>query len=365
MSSNPPFFTIGSSGSGYNINVNSLKFIGVTSSGIIVNDGSGICSSRLINGDDIPNNTITIDKIAPGVISNGAIYGYQGTTGATGYQGVTGPQGLQGAQGPQGAQGVTGVTGVTGNQGVTGPQGFQGATGQRGATGVTGLTGSRGETGPRGAQGATGATGPRGAQGVTGAPGTTGVTGTFNTLVTSAMIQPGAILSSHLSTTQPFYMLSDVIIGSTAIGYTGSGYKLQVYEDVANTALYGLTGRNPLVYFNGNVAINGNCSAVSFTTTSDYRIKDNVTEITKTVDELNPVMYRNKMTNNYDMGFIAHELQEHFPFLVNGKKDDINFQSVNYTGLVALLVKELKDVKNNLSFVKETIIKNINDLKSV
>jgi hypothetical protein len=45
------------------------------------------------------------------------------------------------------------------------------------------------------------------------------------------------------------------------------------------------------------------------------------------------------------MGFIAHEVQEIFPFLVNGEKDGKELQSINYTGFISLLVKEVQDLK--------------------
>jgi hypothetical protein len=45
------------------------------------------------------------------------------------------------------------------------------------------------------------------------------------------------------------------------------------------------------------------------------------------------------------MGLIAHELQEEFPFLVTGEKDGDEHQSVNYNGLIALLIKEVQELK--------------------
>jgi hypothetical protein len=57
------------------------------------------------------------------------------------------------------------------------------------------------------------------------------------------------------------------------------------------------------------------------------------------------------------MGFIAHEVQDLFPFLVTGVKDGSEIQTLNYNGFIALLVKEVQDLK------KENIrLKEINDL---
>jgi hypothetical protein len=38
-------------------------------------------------------------------------------------------------------------------------------------------------------------------------------------------------------------------------------------------------------------------------------------------------------------------VQEIFPFLVHGEKDDSQLQSLNYNGFIALLVKEIQELK--------------------
>ena len=53
------------------------------------------------------------------------------------------------------------------------------------------------------------------------------------------------------------------------------------------------------------------------------------------------------------MGLIAHEVQEIYPFLVNGEKDGEKFQSVNYTSLIALLIKEIKDLKARVKVLED------------
>ena len=70
-----------------------------------------------------------------------------------------------------------------------------------------------------------------------------------------------------------------------------------------------------------------------------------------TVDNLNPVTYTNTKTQKQDIGLIAHELQEHYPFLVNGTKDGEELQSVNYTGLIGILTKEIQSLKKEVSLM--------------
>jgi hypothetical protein len=55
------------------------------------------------------------------------------------------------------------------------------------------------------------------------------------------------------------------------------------------------------------------------------------------------------------MGFIAHELQKEFPFLVLGEKDGPEYQSVNYIGLIPLLVKEIQEQKKTLKSLMEEL----------
>jgi len=96
--------------------------------------------------------------------------------------------------------------------------------------------------------------------------------------------------------------------------------------------------------------ITGNVNATSYNTSSDYRIKENVKILdeTFTTDNLKPVTYFNNKTEKQDIGLIAHELQEIYPFLVTGEKDGENLQSVNYTGLIAILIKEIQELKERV-----------------
>ena len=55
------------------------------------------------------------------------------------------------------------------------------------------------------------------------------------------------------------------------------------------------------------------------------------------------------MSHNQDIGLIAHELQEQYPYLVFGEKDGINIQTVNYTGIVGILIHEIKILKDKVS----------------
>ena len=76
---------------------------------------------------------------------------------------------------------------------------------------------------------------------------------------------------------------------------------------------------------------------------------------TFTIDNLRPVTYTNTQSNKPDVGLIAHELQEEYPFMVTGKKDDETLQSVNYTALIGILIKEIQELKKTVSIMKTQI----------
>ena len=72
--------------------------------------------------------------------------------------------------------------------------------------------------------------------------------------------------------------------------------------------------------------ISGNGAGISYTSASDYRLKENVAPMTNAlgvVAQLKPCTYTWKYNDSAGQGFIAHELQEVFPDAVTGKKDDV------------------------------------------
>jgi hypothetical protein len=103
----------------------------------------------------------------------------------------------------------------------------------------------------------------------------------------------------------------------------------------------------------GTITSTGAITGLSINASSDYRIKENVVSLSDefTVDDLNPVIYQTKKNKETHIGFIAHELQEHYPYLVNGEKDGEEIQSVNYIGLIGVLVKEIQTLKQQVKML--------------
>jgi hypothetical protein len=141
------------------------------------------------------------------------------------------------------------------------------------------------------------------------------------------------------------------------------------YVASSTTGLYiqtisAVVATSPLLKITTPVVISNTCSATTFLLYSDYRIKENIKEISneelQNLDYLKPVKYFNTFNKQQEYGFIAHELQEYLPELVTGYKGSKDYQTVNYTGLIPILIKEIQDLKKEIKSVKEQL----NELKN-
>jgi hypothetical protein len=93
-------------------------------------------------------------------------------------------------------------------------------------------------------------------------------------------------------------------------------------------------------------------SAVSYNTTSDYRLKDDVQPMIGAlakVSALKPVTYKWKLDGVSAQGFIAHELQAVVPDCVTGEKDAVDaedkpiYQGIDVSFLVATLTAAIQE----------------------
>ena len=103
-------------------------------------------------------------------------------------------------------------------------------------------------------------------------------------------------------------------------------------------------------------------SNVLYQSNSDYRLKENVVEMTGALDrvsELKPSRY-NFISHPEEQidGFMAHELQEVVPQAVSGQKDEMNedgtpkYQGVDHSQIVPLLVGAIKELKAEIELLK-------------
>jgi hypothetical protein len=288
--------------------------------------------------------------------------GFPGTNAVNGSTGPTGPaaafDGATGATGIQGATGANGYTGPTGEDGRTGPDGVMGHTGIQGPKGPPGIATEAGATGPTGPNGDTGPTGPQGLPGIVDFVGVTGP------------------MSSIMAATGPHGMYTTQ--GATgATGSTGPTGEYAVWKYYTYPAELGgniaNTGSTGSIYYEGRVAIgktapdgafaldvSGSIRCIGINNVSDYRIKANVRDIQNTVpmpslSQLRGAHYLNSLTNKYEYGFIAHEVEEKYPELIYGTKDhETELQSVDYRSMFAILARDIQELKERVNRVRQT-----------
>ena len=106
-------------------------------------------------------------------------------------------------------------------------------------------------------------------------------------------------------------------------------------------------------------AITGTTSSVSYTSGSDYRLKENVItdwDATTLLKQLKPSKFNFKDNQSETVtGFIAHEVQEVLPYLVNGEKDGEDMQSMDYAKLTPLLTKAIQELSAKVEELESKI----------
>ena len=151
-------------------------------------------------------------------------------------------------------------------------------------------------------------------------------------------------------------------VGSSKIyAKTNNGYGIISEQAVTGQYCYtsnALTNGGTFYHFlileNGTQrgSITSNGTATTYGTSSDYRLKENITPMTgalATVAQLNPVTYKWKSNGSDGQGFIAHELQAVVPDAVVGEKDAVNEdgsikpQGIDTSFLVATLTAAIQE----------------------
>lgn len=128
-------------------------------------------------------------------------------------------------------------------------------------------------------------------------------------------------------------------------GATDSVAALGTYSgSTSNASVMEFINPNGLV---GKISTSNNTTF--YTTTSDYRIKRNVSTLSNALEKimrLQPRTYTfvNDVDNNISHGFIAHEVADVLPEAVLGEKDGKDFQTVDLTKLVPLLTAAIQEL---------------------
>ena len=161
---------------------------------------------------------------------------------------------------------------------------------------------------------------------------------------------------------------------TTSVGASNSGYSIgcMIKQDDYtknefmrwDTDYSGSDTMNALRIYRNGSQIGGmttTTSGTTYNTTSDRRLKDNITTITDGTEKLmamNPVTHGWKAdphTGETVHGFIAQEMQEIVPEAVSGDPDGEEMMSMDYGRITPVLVAALQDAVKEITALKERV----------
>jgi hypothetical protein len=165
----------------------------------------------------------------------------------------------------------------------------------------------------------------------------------------------------------------NLLVGKTATSYSTEGVNLVAGGHVTRSgdtvfAFNRTSSDGSIVNFAkdgttvGSISTSG--GTTSYNTTSDYRLKENVTELHNASDRLNQLQVKqfNLIGHNQTVdGFLAHEVQDVVPQAVIGSKDEVDsngnpvYQSIDHSKLVPLLTAALQGALSEIDSLKSRI----------
>ena len=150
----------------------------------------------------------------------------------------------------------------------------------------------------------------------------------------------------HFNGSNSGYSAVGVRFNNLAYGYGAEFIRTGYYDATAIRFVYSTSQTGQV----GSISIG--TSSTSYNTTSDYRLKENVIELTggiERVKQLQPKRFNFINDDNTVDGFIAHEAKGVVPEAVTGEKDEVLpngdpvYQGIDQAKLVPLLTAALKE----------------------
>ena len=161
-----------------------------------------------------------------------------------------------------------------------------------------------------------------------------------------------------------------LLMGATSALYSGTSRFGISFNGTTDNAIVlqttrSATGSNFALFLNSSGTLSGSIehtgsTAVTYNTSSDYRLKENIKPLENGLDRLNnlkPVKFDWKEDGTSSEGFIAHEVQEIFADAVSGKKDAEMMQGMDYGRITPLLVKAIQEQQEQIEQLKTEIEK--------
>ena len=168
----------------------------------------------------------------------------------------------------------------------------------------------------------------------------------------------GALLTHGTNNGSPGQNNSDtgLSLNDSGLLYVSSGNIQCAYFNRAQSGTLQSLRRNGTQV--GTISITG--SAVSFNTTSDYRLKRLVKPMSGSIErlmKLEPSTYIWKSNGVADEGFLAHKFGKVLPNAVHGEKDAEEMQAVDLSKAVPLVVSSLQEAITMIAILEQRLAK--------
>ena len=161
-----------------------------------------------------------------------------------------------------------------------------------------------------------------------------------------------------IGTTSPSFALD--VAGTSHINATTSGWAMTMNNNEnAAGGFSGSTGVREIMFQTygsnvGDIFVTG--STITYSTSSDYRLKENLRPIQGALDRVMQLPVYSFDYKRYPQirveGFLAHEAAKVVPYAVHGKKDEVDaqgnpvYQGVDYGKLTPLLTGAVQELKS-------------------
>jgi len=160
-----------------------------------------------------------------------------------------------------------------------------------------------------------------------------------------------------------------VFIGKTVESFSTAGWSFaadgsNVFADgvAAISMNRGGADGNIIQFFKSDTLVGKiicNAASVTYSTTSDYRLKEDLKDFAglDMVSKIPVYDFKWKTNEIRSYGVVAHELQEILPEAVSGIKDEEEMQGVDYGRITPILIKAIQELKAEIETLKTQINK--------
>ena len=187
--------------------------------------------------------------------------------------------------------------------------------------------------------------------GVTGAASSVLTAGTGGQLVWAPVVSGGGAAISGINVTQDDTGIRYPLLAAGTNGTTTAQYvdaTALAYNTLTNCLGIGSTTPTSRLDIIGDIRVSGIVTAGDFNSSSDIKLKTNIQTIANPIEkvlQINGVSFNWKESGKATMGVIAQEVEAVLPELVS----DTDPKSVNYNGLIGLLIECVKDQQRQIN----------------